>query len=283
MTLLNLGCGLRYHMNWINVDFVSTGEGVLSHNLLKGIPFSDSQIDVVYHSHLLEHFSKADGINFIKECYRVLKSGGIIRIAVPDLEAISKEYLINLNRAMNIELNSEYDYDWILLEMYDQAIRNNSGGEMAKYLYRKDIPNKDYVFNRIGSEGRNLHENYLNPIIKKADRQKRSILSSIKSRVKRLYHLPKFVLRQTVFRKEYIVLKNELKALEIGRFRLSGEVHQWMYDRYSLSKLLNDSEFKNIKIVSAFESDIKDWNNYQLDSEDGIVRKPDSLFMEATK
>ena len=56
-----------------------------------------------------------------------------------------------------------------------------------------------------------------------------------------------------------------------------------MYDRYSLSKLLSGCGFKNIKVVSAFESCINDWNKYQLDTVEGITRKPDSLFIEAIK
>lgn len=283
MQLINLGCGNNHHPGWINVDFVSTCKDVIAHNLLFGIPFKDDSFDVVYNSHLLEHFPKKEAILFLKECFRVLKSGGIIRIAVPDLESIAKEYLSNLNRVINNEHYAEFDYDWIMLEMYDQIIRNTSGGEMAKYLFRKEIPNWEYVYNRIGNEGKSLHENYLNSIKNKTEIKKKSILLSIKYQVIKLCQFPKFVLMRTLFKKEYEVLKNELEALEVGRFRLSGEVHQWMYDRYSLGKLLDACGFKNIRIVSAFESDIKDWDKYQLDSKDGIVRKPDSLFMEAIK
>lgn len=283
MKLLNLGCGHRFHSAWVNVDFIKTDETVLAHNLLGGIPFTDSEFDVVYHSHLLEHFPKEKAISFIKECYRVLKPEGIIRIAVPDLESISKEYLRNLDRIINNEPDAEFDYEWIMLEMYDQAVRNTSGGEMAKFLSRAEIPNSEYVLNRIGEEGKNLHENYLNTTFKKDNQQETTFRFSVKQFLKRMYYFPKIVSQKAIFRKEYEVLKNEIGALEIGRFRLSGEIHQWMYDRYSLSKLLEDSGFKNIRKLSAFESGIENWNTYQLDSRDGVVRKPDSLFMEAMK
>ena len=42
MELLNLGCGTRFHPSWTNVDFVSTGNNVIAHNLLNGIPFEDN-------------------------------------------------------------------------------------------------------------------------------------------------------------------------------------------------------------------------------------------------
>ena len=283
MKLLNLGCGNHYHKEWINIDFSSDSEYVKAHNLIKGIPYNDNSIDVVYHSHLLEHFTKKDAAIFIRECYRVLIPQGTIRIAVPDLETIAKEYLRNLNRALHNEPNAESDYDWILLEMYDQTVRNTSGGEMAKYLFRKEIPNKEYVFNRLGNEAKNLHENYLNSKNTKTLQHKASISPSKKTGIGNLSGLAKYILRHTFFRKEFEAINNDLNAFEVGRFRLSGEVHQYMYDRYSLSKLLSGCGFKNIKVVSAFESCINDWNKYQLDTVEGITRKPDSLFIEAIK
>src|SRR5687767_3201991 len=100
MKYLNLGCGDRYISDWTNVDFVSQGKGVIAHNLIEGIPFPDNSFDVVYHSHVLEHFTKQRGFLFIKECYRVLKPNGILRIVVPDLEEIVREYFKSLSGAL---------------------------------------------------------------------------------------------------------------------------------------------------------------------------------------
>ena len=78
MKYLNLGCGSSFltMSEWTNLDFTSSGESVIAHNLLNGIPYSDNYFDLVYHSHVLEHFSKDDGEAFIAECFRVLKPGG---------------------------------------------------------------------------------------------------------------------------------------------------------------------------------------------------------------
>ena len=71
---------------------------------------------------------------------------------------------------------------------------------------------------------------------------------------------------------------------EVGRFRLSGECHQWMYDSHSLGRLLAAAGFEAVRPVAAGESDIPDFGRYHLDVEaDGDVRKPDSFFMEARK
>lgn len=87
----------------------------------------------------------------------------------------------------------------------------------------------------------------------------------------------------TRIKKKYILTKQENRALKIGQFRLGGEIHQWMYDRYSLSELLKEIGFTDVKICNAFESGIKNWQTYELDVIDGVVRKPDSLFIEAKK
>ena len=93
LNYLNLGCGKRYHKDWVNVDMYSDTPDVMAYNLLKGIPFSDNHFEVVYHAQVLEHSPKDDAPGFIKECFRVLKPGGVIRIVVPDLEGIVTEYL----------------------------------------------------------------------------------------------------------------------------------------------------------------------------------------------
>lgn len=57
-------------------------------NLCNGIPFESEAIPNIFSSHFFEHLFKNDcDCEFLlKECYRVLKSGGLIRICVPSLD-----------------------------------------------------------------------------------------------------------------------------------------------------------------------------------------------------
>ena len=263
---LNIGCGNHFDSSWTNIDFKKTRDGVIAYNLLKGIPFPDNSFELVYHSHVLEHFSKKDGINLMKECYRVLKPNGIIRVAIPDLEQITRNYLRLLEAGMASPNNAEIeaDYNWILIEMYDQTIRNKSGGMMAEYLFQPTLTNEDFVFKRIGEEGRNLRNRFLNPQ-KFVDSPKGKIKKTIKNIFKSLFRF------------------TSNKYSDLGKFRLQGEIHQWMYDRYSLSKLLEKVGFQSIIQRTAFESYMVNWDKYLLDGQDNIVRKPDSLFLEAKK
>lgn len=282
MKLLNLGCGNHFHKDWINVDFVSKSENVKACNLLNGIPFENESVDVVYHSHVLEHFSKTDGVSFLKECFRVLNNDGIIRIAVPNLETIVKEYLVNLELAIKGDEEAKYNYEWIKLELFDQMVRNESGGEMKTYLYQKKLANEDYVYKRIGLEGETIRESFLNkqtPIHNEINKtqSKASNLKLVLKKIKRI------IIKILKIKRKNILTAHQSEALKIGQFRLGGEIHQWMYDRYSLSELLRKVGFTEIKVCNAFKSEIQNWETYELDVIKGEVRKPDSLFIEAKK
>lgn len=275
---LNLGCGNRFHKEWYNIDFHSNSRYVKSHNLLKGIPYESNRFDVVYHSHVLEHFQKSDAAKFLSECYRVLNEGGTLRVAVPNLEQIVREYLKYLDLSLKGDKVAHKNYEWIMLELYDQTVRNYSGGDMANYLFQDVIDNEEYVFERIGEEGRTIRNNYLNRKSSKTSSTKKVFNNhSLKSIARLFVNKFKFLL------KNIVISEQDREFTRIGRFRLGGEIHQWMYDRYSLKLLLEKCNFKNVQVKTAFDSSIDDWNKFQLESKDNVVHKPDSLFMEATK
>lgn len=66
---------------------------VILANVIKKIPHSDNSVDVVYSSHMLEHFSKEDAKKCLLEVKRILIKGGIVRLALPDLKAKIDEYI----------------------------------------------------------------------------------------------------------------------------------------------------------------------------------------------
>jgi len=255
MKLLNLGCGRRYHPAWVNVDFQSTGPGVISHNLYSTLPFPDDIYDVVYHSHLLEHFRRGFAPVFLSECFRILKPGGVIRVVVPDFERLARLYLELLEKALQGDDEAKRRYDWIAIEMFDQMVRHESGGEMLRYWRQNPMPAESFVWERSGSEIKIALDALRNSSAPRPPESKKE---------NGFYDGPDFE--------------------QVGHFRLAGEVHQWMYDRYSLGVLLRNAEFQDIRVCRADESFIPNLNEYLLDLEaDGSIRKADSLFMEAKK
>lgn len=77
-------------------------------------------------------------------------------------------------------------------------------------------------------------------------------------------------------------LRRRIERLLLGDARKRGETHRWMYDRVNLAKLLRESGFVDIKVVSHETSGIQGWNPAELDvAPDGLPYKPGSLYMEA--
>lgn len=274
---LNLGCGSRFHPNWENVDFASESPCVRAYDLRKGIPYPDSSFDVVYHSHLLEHFPRQFAPSFLRECHRVLKPGGLIRVAVPDLEKIVRLYIEALEKATQGSAEWSDHYGWMMLEMYDQTVREDTCGECLEYFRRDPIPNWDFVYTRWGVQAKILLD-------KVREENRRSGNGS-----GRLPVAWRYALRNpwTVFRNKLtkaMLGREDWEALQLGRFRRCGEIHMWMYDTYSMTRLLEQTQFADIKRQTATESRISNWKEYYLDSEpDGTVYKPDSLYIEGVK
>lgn len=269
-TYLNLGCGERFHPDWVNIDLTANRSGVISHDLARGIPFQSNHADAVYLAAVFEHIRREDAAPFLREIHRVLKPGGIVRVAVPDLEKICRLYLEKLEAAVTGDHQAVHDYDWIVLEMLDQMVRETSGGSMLRYLQRQPLPNEQFIVDRIGDEGRKL----IDQIRKQSPAPKKSF--SVRFRA----------LARTVRDRSLTIFgrRDTARALAIGRFRLSGEVHHWMYDRLSLARELTAAGFSEPTVRSASESAIPDWNRYGLDVQsDGAINKPDLLFMEAIK
>lgn len=89
---VNLGSGSDYIEGWINVDIDPNTKVDVVADLSKGFPFEDNSIDEIKASDILEHFTKEDGLVFLKECYRVLSLSGEIFIRTHNLDQIFKKF-----------------------------------------------------------------------------------------------------------------------------------------------------------------------------------------------
>jgi predicted SAM-dependent methyltransferase len=90
--------GLHYHYDFATNDFRRDTKNMdnaftLNYNLMNGIPVHDNSFTGINMSHFLEHFSRTDGLQILKECKRVLAPGGTLRISCPDLRKYAAAYL----------------------------------------------------------------------------------------------------------------------------------------------------------------------------------------------
>ena len=282
MERLNIGCGPHFHTEWTNIDIVSSSPDVQAWDIRKGLPYPNESFDACYHSHVLEHLVPQEAELLIEECFRVLKANGIIRVVVPDLESITRNYLKLLEEVDSGKGAVEADYDWMMLEMCDQTVRVFSGGEMGRYLRNPRIPNRDFVRSRMGF--------IVEEISNQSGWKTQSTPKTWKSQLARIFSKSLGSLSKCVSRDKLskilvglIAGREAKRAFEEVLFRDSGEVHRWMYDRYSLRRLLKNAGFSEMSVCRADESRIPDFNRCGLDMLGGKVRKADSLFMEAIK
>lgn len=162
MNLLNIGSSARVAAGWTNVDFnwlarmatmpwlswalcrvgviskerweriQKISRNIIVHDIRRPLPFAEATYDVVYHSHVLEHLDREAGKRLIEECRRVLKSGGVLRIVVPDLEVLVNRYTRALEQVQAGASRSGYDS--AMSDLFDQMVNQVPSGRSSQNL-----------------------------------------------------------------------------------------------------------------------------------------------------
>jgi SAM-dependent methyltransferase len=154
LVIYNLGCGTRASPLCTNVDWSihlrlrrwglarlagsrrdaieALPETIVVHDLRRNIPAATASVDVVYHSHLLEHIDRSSVAAFMGEVFRVLRPGGIHRIVVPDLEALATRYLDGFGAK---------GHDERVARMIEQMVRREAAGSSRQPTPRRFMEN----------------------------------------------------------------------------------------------------------------------------------------------
>jgi len=77
---LNLGCGSHKLQDWGNYD--------TEVDLREPLPWLDNSVDFVLLEHVLEHLTTPKGVQLLRQVHRMLKPGGVVRIAIPDFDVV---------------------------------------------------------------------------------------------------------------------------------------------------------------------------------------------------
>jgi predicted SAM-dependent methyltransferase len=247
---LNVGCGREVRTGWQNLDANPSMPGVERFDCRERFSYLDNSVAAIYTSHLIEHLDPAEAESFVHECFRVLQPGGVIRIVTPDFEVLAKEYIHNLDQALQGDKEAEDRHEWLAIEIFDQFSRRRSGGRMLDYWRQRPMPCEDYVIARLGNEVKVFLDQY---------RRSEEFAAAVD-------------------------LHQSKPATEESENELQWERHRWLYDQLSLRRLLERTGFHSVRKTAADISWIPGFTEDQLDLlPDGSVRKPDSLFVEAIK
>jgi predicted SAM-dependent methyltransferase len=127
---LHIGCGKVHIPGWVNVDRDPASEIVdVSWDLRHPLPIHDCTVEYIFHEHFMEHLTVEEGLALSRECLRMLKPGGILRVGMPDLAEVVRQYAENdwrlpwmkkygyehiQTRAENINISfREWEHKWL--------------------------------------------------------------------------------------------------------------------------------------------------------------------------
>ncbi|WKZ12691.1 MAG: methyltransferase domain-containing protein [Gammaproteobacteria bacterium] len=166
--VLNLGCGHKTspHPDVLNVDwsiflrfrksrllrslplallrgarrqrYVAIPDNTLAHDVARPLPFPDASIDIVYHSHMLEHIARDQVTRFLHEVYRVLRPGGVHRVVVPDLEVLARRYLEHVGECGRNQ-HERARHEEYVAELIEQCVREIPAGAAALSGWRRRL------------------------------------------------------------------------------------------------------------------------------------------------
>ena len=103
---IQLGSGTNRYEGWLNTDLYPKG-GNTYLDVTSPLPIKSDSFDYIFSEHMIEHISFQDAERLLSESYRILRPGGKIRIATPDLS-----HYLSLFRENKSLQQKEY-IDWM--------------------------------------------------------------------------------------------------------------------------------------------------------------------------
>jgi predicted SAM-dependent methyltransferase len=92
---LQIGCQNHPIEGWLNVDIEPTRESIIYMDATQRFPFDNDAFSFVFSEHMIEHISLTQGVFMLKECYRVLKPGGVLRVVTPNIRFLLELFSSN--------------------------------------------------------------------------------------------------------------------------------------------------------------------------------------------
>lgn len=125
---IQYGCGWSAPEGWTNFDSSPTlrferipligqlytknetrfPDNVKYGDVVRGLPIENGEASGIYASHILEHLSRADFETALSNVFNMLKSGGVLRLIVPDLEGRARHYIESLGENKKQSANDEF-------------------------------------------------------------------------------------------------------------------------------------------------------------------------------
>lgn len=90
---INLGSGHWKFDDWINVDVDPASRPDVLADLSADLPFRTRSVDFMHTEDFIDQLELENAAAFLRECHRVLKPGGVIRVLTPDVQKLCSMYI----------------------------------------------------------------------------------------------------------------------------------------------------------------------------------------------
>lgn len=161
---LNLGAGYRHYGEYINIDKYVTRDDIIQLMIrgdistylhpnatylqadLKSLPFKDESVDYIESLDTLDHFSFREVGTVVGEIFRVLKTGSMVRIQVPNFDAVARVWTAMIEQKGEVNLSAEW------LGNYFEISKIIYGNQLSEGLYHKSAWCPAYAYQMFKNE-----------------------------------------------------------------------------------------------------------------------------------
>lgn len=160
---VHLGSGDHRLTGWINVDFDPAMPVDLAADLTRDMPLRSNSVDLIHSEDFIEHVDEAAGKVVLRECFRVLRGGGVMRILTPDLQALVDEIYVRRDprhlrwcraylesddpcQALNMHMRMGGDHRFIYDEEHLHSLLREIGFRVRRVRYNASkVPELRYL------------------------------------------------------------------------------------------------------------------------------------------
>lgn len=99
---LHLGSGKQHLNGWTNIDNQPLPGVDRVLDVTEGLPFED--VGFIFAEHFIEHLAYVDALVLLRECRRVLRDDGVLRLSTPNLDWVwASHYRLDLGEPEQVK------------------------------------------------------------------------------------------------------------------------------------------------------------------------------------
>jgi len=145
---LHLGCGPNIKEGWVNIDLKKGAD--LTLDMREPLPFRNDSCSIIYSEHFVEHIGYPEPVtSLVKECFRVLRPGGVFSVVVPDIELVLRSY-VEGGTEEYYAAQKKWNPEWCTLQMEHINYNFRQNGE---HRFSYDFETLENLLRRCGFVG----------------------------------------------------------------------------------------------------------------------------------